>query len=255
MRKSSSFLSEVVPHSFCGDHAHDSVLSSLHQFARANPIYFARDDQLIHGMSCSVYEADINRYWLDSKKHDSCYQPFYPTWLLSAYALAREARSLGFQELVDIGSGDGRIAYCGALMGMKSFGLEIDAGLVLLQKQVALHTGVKFQALESDATRFDYGELGLTQPLFFLSGLPEHGEMLANYVIEKVLSQPGLADRAGFNFMGTHVMKSMTRDHTGWGWGDTLSRYHLKPFGTLTLPTYWTTDETIDTPYIFATSA
>src|ERR1051325_1653248 len=109
------------------------ILQSLHRFAAANPIYVRSYELEISGVACRVYEGDINNYWLSSKKYDTNYQPFYPTWILSAYTLSLEAKRLGFEEVVDIGSGDGRIAYCSKLLGMKSVGIEIDSDLVNLQ--------------------------------------------------------------------------------------------------------------------------
>jgi hypothetical protein len=248
-----TYLSEVLPLEFSKElPIESSILLSLHRFAGANEMYVDYSDQEIASVRCRVYEADINRYWLSSKKYDTCYQPFYPTWLLSAYALASTAKSMGFTDLVDIGSGDGRIAYCGRLVGLKSFGIEIDAGLVELQKAISNATGVSYPAFEADATRYDYSRLGLGRPIFFISGLPEMGEMLAKSVLEKILADPELKTRAGFNFMGSHAPKSLSRDHTGWGWGELIRVFNLEVSKVATLPTYWTTEEPIDTAYVYA---
>lgn len=229
----------------------DGMLQSLHRFAAANPIYVRSYDSEISGIACRVYEGDINNYWLGSKKHDTSYQPFYPTWMLSAFALAHGAKSLGFEQLVDVGSGDGRIAYCGRLLGMESHGIEIDPDLVQLQNSISSATGVRYSAIRADATRFDYGTLKLSRPMFFISGLPEMGEMLANSVIKQVLSNETIKHEAGFNFMGSHVMKALTRDKTGWGWGSVIASYDLELAGTVTLPTLWTADQEVDTAYVY----
>jgi hypothetical protein len=245
-----SMLCEVVPLS--GSAAlpiGDGMLDSLHAFASANPIYVRSYDLDVAGVPCRAYEGDINRYWLSSKKHDTSYQPFYPTWLLSAYALAHGAKSLGFTEIVDVGSGDGRIAHCGRLLGIESHGIEIDSDLVQLQDSISSATGVRYGAIMADATRFDYEKLRLSRPMFFISGLPEMGEMLANSVIGKVAAMDGL--QAGFNFMGSHVMKSLSRDQTGWGWGSVIASYNLEHVGTVTLPTLWTADQSVDTAYVY----
>jgi hypothetical protein len=250
--KGHSFLREVAPLSrskFLP--IDDDMLKALHRFASANPIYFGSSDLEILGIACRVYEGDINNYWLGSKKHDTSYQPFYPTWMLSAYALALGAQSLGFEQLVDVGSGDGRIAYCGRLLGMESHGIEIDEDLVQLQKSISLATGIRYSAIGADATRFDYSTLKLTRPMFFISGLPEIGEMLANSVIRQVMSLAEVKRRAGFNFMGSHVMKSLSRDQTGWGWGNVISGFGLELAGTVTLPTLWTADQVVDTAYVY----
>lgn len=245
-----SMLSEVVPLSNSKAlPIDDDILQSLHQFAKANPIYVRSRDTTVAGIACTAYEGDINRYWLSSKKYDTNYQPFYPTWMLSAFALAYGAQKLGFTDLVDVGSGDGRIAYCGSLLGMRSYGIEIDSDLVQLQDSISSATGVSYEAIRADATSFDYQTLNLSKPMFFISGLPEMGEMLANSVIEQVASIKG--QNAGFNFMGSHTMKSLSRDQTRWGWGRVIENYGLEHLGTVTLPTLWTADQSIDTAYVY----
>jgi hypothetical protein len=250
--KGHSLLREVIPLSrskFLP--IDDDMLKPLHRFASANPIYFRSSDLEILSIACRIYEGDINNYWLGSKKHDTSYQPFYPTWMLSAYALALGAQSLGFEELVDVGSGDGRIAYCAGLLGMESYGIEIDEDLVQLQKSISSATGIRYSAIRADATRFDYSTLKLTRPMFFISGLPEIGEMLANSVIGQVMSLTEVKRQAGFNFMGSHVMKSLSRDQTGWGWGNVISSFGLELAGIVTLPTLWTADQVVDTAYVY----
>ena len=247
-----SLLCEVVPLSNSTSLTiDDCTLKSLHRFAAANPIYVRSYDLEISGVACRVYEGDITSYWLGSKKHDTSYQPFYPTWILSAFALAHGAKSLGFEELVDVGSGDGRIAYCGKLLGMESHGIEIDGDLVQLQNSISCATGVRYNAVNADATRFDYRSLNLSRPMFFISGLPEMGEMLANSVIDHVQSIKELGNNAGFNFMGSHVMKTYTRDRNGWGWGSVIAKHGLQLAGTITLPTLWTADQAVDTAYVY----
>lgn len=246
-------LSEVVPMPHSTNAAvlpiSKGILESLHKFAGANPIYVRSYEAEVMGAVCKVYEGDINSYWLSSKKHDTSYQPFYPTWILSAFALAHGAKSLGFTELVDVGSGDGRIAYCARLLGMGSYGIEIDSDLVRLQNSICAETGVTYDVIEADATRFDYRQLKLSKPMFFISGLPEMGEMLANSVITQVLSLKYLD--AGFNLMGSHKMKALSRDQTGWGWGSVIANYGLKHLGTVTLPTSWTADQSVDAAYVY----
>jgi hypothetical protein len=248
-----TFLTEVLPLARTPALPIDSSsLKSLHSFADANEIYTGFHDRNIGTVACRVYEADINRFWLSSKKHDSCYQPFYPTWLLSAFALAHGAKLLGFNELVDIGSGDGRIAFCGHIMGMKSYGIEIDPELVALQEDIVKKTGVSYAVELADAVQYDYDRLGLSRPIFFVSGLPEMGEMLARSVLRKILADPKLNDRSGFNFMGSHTPKRLSRDHTAWGWGEVISEFDLALNGVVTLPTYWTTEQPVDTAYVYA---
>jgi hypothetical protein len=226
-------------------------LAAMHAFARSNPIYFGSKDMDLLGVSCTVYEGDINEYWLSSIKHDSGYQPFYPTWILSAHALALASKEMGFEQVVDIGSGDGRIAYCAHAAGIAGYGLEIDPDLVELQQRIAATTKVEFDARRADATQFDYSSLGLTRPLFYISGLPEMGEMLANSVLEKILAS-GLKKSAGFVLMGSYVKRKFARDNSQWGWGEVINKFELDVRQVITLPTHWTAEQPMDTPYIFA---
>ena len=105
-------IQEVIPMSTSEDfYTDDAHLSSLHNFMQKNAIYSNYYETKILGISCLVYEGDINDYWLNSIKHGSSCQPFYPTWMMSAYVLSLVAKNLGFSEMIDIGSGDGRIAF------------------------------------------------------------------------------------------------------------------------------------------------
>ena len=115
-------------------------LDLLHQFAKKNPIYYNSYEKTIGDVDCIVYEGDINRYWLSSIQHGASHAPFSPTWIMSAYICALSAKELGYGEVIDIGSGDGRIAYCGKVVGMESYSIEIDEMLVDLQKPLcAIH--------------------------------------------------------------------------------------------------------------------
>jgi hypothetical protein len=248
-----SYVSEVVPrqHSTRFD-IEQAILDKLNLFGKNNPIYLNQTNIVIDGILCRAYEGDINNYWLSSKKHDTCYQPFYPTWILSAYALAFYSKRFGFKELVDVGSGDGRIAYCSTLVGLKSFSIEIDASLSLLQRDISSLTGVGFEILNADATSFEYESLDLSCPIFFISGLPESGDILASNVISKEINSKDKKGRVGFNFMGTHVMREYTADKTQWGWGNLIENFGLEVLGCATLPTMWTNDQELDTAYVFA---
>lgn len=226
-------------------------LEVMHTFAKNNPIYYGSTEMNLLDSPCTVYEGDINEYWLSSIKHDSGYQPFYPTWILSAYALAVASKEMGFEQTVDIGSGDGRIAYCAQAVGLMGYGIEIDPDLARLQQKIALATGVCFEAKCADATQFNYSSLELTKPLFYISGLPEMGEMLANSVLERIIGSE-LKKTAGFVLMGSHVKRRFAKDHSRWGWGEVIDQFGLKVVQVMTLPTHWTADQPLDTPYIFA---
>jgi hypothetical protein len=250
--KASSIIYEVIPLSYSTKlPIGDGILSTLNNFAESNSIYFKSTDVCVSGISCRAYDGDINDYWLSSKKYDTNYQPFYPTWILSAYVLSLEAKRLGFEEVVDIGSGDGRIAYCSKLLGLKSVGIEIDSDLVNLQYKISNLTNIKYRVLNEDATAVEYSSLNLSKPMFFISGLPESGEMLASNVLKKVREIIELKHSAGFNFMGSHIMKEYSRDKTKWGWGKIIEDFDLDLIGCLTLPSHWTNDQHVDTAYVY----
>jgi len=118
-----SHIHEIIPVSSESFSIVEHELDLLHKFAKSNSIYTGSYEMDILGTACIVYEGDVNNYWLDSIKHDTSYTPFYPIWILSAYAIALEAKNLGAKQVIDIGSGDGRIAYCAKVAGLQSFGM------------------------------------------------------------------------------------------------------------------------------------
>ncbi len=252
--KGGSHIHEVIPISSELLSIDEHGLKMLHKFAESNSIYSNFYEMDILGTVCSVYEGDVNNYWLDSIKHDTSYAPFYPIWILSAYALALESKNLGAKQIVDIGSGDGRIAYCAKVAGLQSCGIEIDENLVGLENKISSSTGVDFQPMTADATQFDFASLELSQPVFFISGLPEIGEMLANSVISRILSMPDLKVNPFFVFTGSHMMRKDSRDKSKWGWGQVIDHFSLEVVKSVTLPTYWTLDQAVDTPFIFTRS-
>lgn len=230
----------------------NSDLDNLHVFAQKNPIYHNSYKEEILGISCTVYEGDINQYWLNSIKHGSSCQPFYPTWIMSAYIMAKMAKDLDFQELIDIGSGDGRIAYCGKILTMCSHGIEIDDVLVDLQNNVANLTQVDFHPVCTDALEFDYSKLHLHKPVFFIGGLPQMGgDILATSIIKKINSFENLKNKTGIVFAGSHSKRKLSGNQKSGGWSSLIDTHKLKELITLSLPTVWTFDQEIDTSYIF----
>ncbi len=227
-------------------------LKYLHLFANKNPIYNNSYAEKISNVSCMVYEGDINEYWLNSIKHGSSCQPFYPTWIFSAYLMAVTAKNLGFKELIDIGSGDGRIAYCGKILGLESHGVEIDDVLVDLQKIIASSTQIDFNPNCADALEFDYSSLKLTKPAFFIGGLPQMGgDVLATSIIEKINSIENLKKNTCLVFAGSHSKKQLSANQKSGGWSSLIDKFDLNEITTIFLPTVWTFDQTIDTPYIY----
>jgi len=224
-------------------------LELLHQFATKNPIYYNSYEKTIGDTRCIVYEGDINKYWLNSIQHSSSHAPFSPTWIMSAYVGALLAKKLGYREIIDIGSGDGRIAFCAKILGLESHSIEIDDMLVDLQK---LLTILDFHPYCSDATTFDYSSLNLRQPIFFIGGLAQMGgTALASGVLEKINSISNLKN-IGWVFAGTLSQKYAPDPKNEAGWGTLIEKNNLKSIQTISLPTVWTFHEPDETPYVFA---
>ena len=229
----------------------DEHLKLLHKFAIANPIYHNFYEQKIGDVLCNVYEGDISEHWLNSIKHGSSCQPFYPTWILSAYIVASIAKSFECRELVDIGSGDGRIAYCGKILDVHTTSIEIDPGLVELQNLISSATHVDFNPVCVDAIEFDYSSLHLICPVFFIGGLPQMGgDILATNIIEKI-STTNLKKNTCIVFAGTHSKRQLSGNLSEGGWSSLIDKHSLKVIKTVSLPTIWTFDQLVDTPYIY----
>ena len=224
-------------------------LELLHQFATKNPIYYNSYEQTVGETLCVVYEGDINKYWLNSIQQSSSHAPFSPTWLMSAYVNVLLAKELGYQEVIDIGSGDGRIAFCAKILNLESYSIEIDDTLVDLQK---LLTILDFHPYCSDAKTFDYSALNLSQPIFFIGGLAQMGGIaLASSVLEKINSISNLK-KICYVFAGTLSQKYQPDPKNEAGWGTLIEKNNLKSIQTISLPTVWTFHEPDETPYVFA---
>jgi|TARA_B100001105_G_C22349454_1_gene425009 hypothetical protein len=225
----------------------------LHQFGKNNPIYYDSYEQKILDIPCIVYEGDINKYWLNSIQHDSSHAPFSPTWIMSGYISALFAKEHGYSQIIDIGSGDGRIAYCGKILGMESYSIELDEMLVDLQK--LLITTLDFNPYCFDAVQFDYFSLNLTRPLFFIGGLAQMGGLeLAMGVLNKIASDSNLLTNTGWAFAGTLSKKYPTDPKNIAGWGSFIENNNLQLIRNLSLPTAWSFNESDETQYVFAKS-
>ncbi len=229
----------------------ESHLKLLHEFIKKNPIYHNSYEKKIADTLCIVYEGDINEYWLNSIKHGSSCQPFYPTWVISAYIAASIAKNLGYKELVDIGSGDGRIAYCAKILDLQATSIEIDDVLVELQNNILSSTTINFNPICADAIEFDYSTLNLSFPVFFIGGLPQMGgDVLAKNIIDKI-SNTNLKKNTCIVFAGTHSKRQLSGNQSVGGWSSLIDSHCLQVIKTVVLPTIWTFDQMSDTPYIY----
>ena len=249
-----SQIQELIPTSNSKSFPIDqSELNLLHEYATKNPIYYNSFEKIIDDTSCIVYEGDVNKYWLNSIQHTSSYAPFSPTWIMSGYVMSLFAKENGYSQIIDIGSGDGRIAYCGKILGMESCSIELDNMLVELQK--SLTTNVNFNPQCFDAIHFDYSSLNLTKPLFFIGGLAQMGGLeLAKGVLSKISSDPDLLTDVGWAFAGTLSKKYPTDPKNMAGWGSFIENNDLQLIQNLSLPTAWSFNESDETQYVFAKS-
>ncbi|MGY5147676.1 MAG: hypothetical protein ACW9W4_06740 [Candidatus Nitrosopumilus sp. bin_7KS] len=246
-------IQEVIPSSVSDRFQLPSAhLEQLHDFALKNPIYFNHYEEDIEGTMCTIYEGDINQYWLNSIKHGSSCQPFYPTWIMSAYVMTSIAKELGCLELVDIGSGDGRIAFSGTILGQTSHSIEIDDVLVELQNTICKSTKQNFNPKCGDALELDYSQLKLHKPVFFIGGLPQMGgDVLATSIIEKINHIYDLKKNTCIVFAGTHTKRQLSGNLENGGWSALIEKHNLKVIDTVSLPTIWTFDQAVETPYIY----
>ena len=246
-------IQEVIPSEISEKFQLDSKsLKQLHEFAQKNPIYFNHYEQEIDGILCTVYEGDINDYWLNSIKHGSSCQPFYPTWIISGFIMASIAKKLGYEELVDIGSGDGRIAYCGKILGLTSHSIEIDEVLVELQNKICTNTHQDFDPKCADALEFDYSSMNLKKPVFFIGGLAQMGgDVLATSIIDRINSINNLKNNTGIVFAGTNTKRQLSGNLKNGGWSTLIEKHSLDVIDTVSLPTIWTFDQDTETPYIY----
>jgi len=246
-----SNIQEIIPVSnselFAIDPTH---LDLLHLFASSNPIYYHSYEDKILDTPCIVYEGDINKYWLNSIQHGSSRAPFSPTWILSAYVCSLLAQTLDYKQLVDIGSGDGRIAYCAKVLGMDSFGIEIDETLIKLQHSISNSTKINYVSNCADAILFDYDSISLTKPAFFIGGLAQMGgTVLAGGILDHIKNYS--LQNFGMVFAGTASEKYSIDPLGKYGWGTLIDKYDLQTIDTLILPTAWTFREPDDTYYVF----
>ena len=228
-----------------------SHLEKLHTFFKLNSIYYKEQAVTLSDIPCTSYEGDVNQFWLSSKKYDTNYQPFLPTWGLSALVMCLVVKNLGFQNILDIGSGDGRLLYCGSILGLDSAGVEIDKDLCELQNEISASSNVKYSVIHGDSNSIDYSQFNLENTMIFISALPELGEMIANGVLNQLKMYRGKLHNVGITLMGSHTYRKYSRDKSMYGWGKFIADSELKVLASLSLPSSWTLDEKKETPYLF----
>ena len=227
------------------------ILEKLHTFFNYNKIYYKQQGLTLSNIPCISYEGDVNQFWLSSKKYDTSYQPFLPTWGLSALVMILVAKDLGFENIIDIGSGDGRLIFCGSILGLYSIGVEIDKDLCDLQNKISLSSNVKYKVIYSDSNSIDYSQFKLENTIIFISALPDSGEILSYSILNHLKKYKAKLHNVGITLMGSHTHRRYSRDKSMWGWGKFIDDSGLKIVKCISLPSSWTLDEKKETPYLF----
>ena len=138
------------------------------------------------------------------------------------------------------------------LLNFTSYSLEIDESLVELQNIISVKTNQNFNPKCEDALEFDYSKLNLTHPVFFIGGLPQMGgEFLATSIIEKLNLNTNLKKNTGLVFAGTNTKRKLSGNLSDGGWSSLIQTHQLDVIDTVSLPTVWTFDQLVETPYIF----
>ena len=138
------------------------------------------------------------------------------------------------------------------VLGVKSYSIEIDEALVELQSNIAKSTQAGFECTCADAStsKFSAKYDGV---VFFIGGLPQMGgDILADAVIRNAIEYNTSDTDMIFVLAGTYSMRGMSVDIKNGGWSDIIKKHSLEVICEILLPTVWTFDQKIDTPYIFA---
>ena len=109
---------------------------------------------------------------------------------------------------------------------------------------------INFNPICSDAIKFDYNILKLTQPAFFIGGLPQMGgDVLASKIISNL--DPNLKEKSCMVLTGSYSEKYSFNDTRDGGWKKLIDDNNLKVIQSNSLPTAWSFNQTNETPYIF----
>ena len=227
------------------------LLEKLHSFFKNNKIYYKQQKITLSNIPCISYEGDVNQFWVRSKKYETIYQPFLPTWGLSALILILVAKDLGFENIIDVGSGDGRLIFCGSILGLNSIGVEIDKDLCDLQNKISNSSNVKYKVINDDSNSIDYSQFKLENTIIFISALPDSGEILSYDMLNYLKKNKSKLHNVGITLMGSHDYRRYSGDKSTWGWAKFIDDSGLKILKSISLPSSWTLDVKKETPYLF----
>ena len=135
---------------------------------------------------------------------------------------------------------------------MKSYSIEIDEALVELQSDIAKSTQAGFECMCADATTSKFSA-EYDDVVFFIGGLPQMGgDILADSVIKNAVEHHTSGIDMVFVLAGTYSIRNMSGNVKNGGWSDIIKKHSLEVIDEILLPTVWTFDQKVDTPYIFA---
>ena len=97
------------------------------------------------------------------------------------------------------------------VLGLESYSIEIDEQLSNLQNDITKSIPIDLTVINDDAIMVDYNKLNLNKPVFFIGGLPENGEMLADSIIKNILNSSELQKTACFALTGTLAERKFAR--------------------------------------------
>jgi len=248
---SNNHISEFIPVADYQNLFDKDLLEKLHSFFKNNKIYYKQQKITLSDIPCISYEGDVNQFWMNSKKYETIYQPFLPTWGLSALVLILVAKELGFENIIDIGSGDGRLIFCGSILGLDSTGIEIDKDLCDLQNKISNSSNVKYKVINGDSNSIDYSQFKLENTIIFISALPDSGEILSYDMLNHLNKNKSKLHNVGIMLMGSHAYRRYSGEKSRWGWRNFIEDSGLKILKCISLPSSWTLDEKKETPYLF----
>ena len=78
------------------------------------------------------------------------------------------------------------------------------------------------------------------------------GDLLATSIIDKINQYFRFENKnTGLVFAGTHSIRQLSNNLTNGGWSSLIETHDLNVIDTVSLPTVWTFDQKIETPYIY----
>ena len=115
-----------------------------------------------------------------------------------------------------------------------------------------IQTNQNFNPKCEDALEFEYSKLNLKKPVFFIGGLAQMGgDILATSIIKKINSITNLKMNTGIVFAGSDTKRQLSGNLSNGGWSSLIEENQLDVLDTVSLPTVWTFDQNVETPYIF----